>query len=441
MERFRAKDRILMGVTLFSMFFGAGNLIFPPFLGAKAGTELWPALAGFVASAVGLPVLGVVAVTLSGGLDALAARVHPRFAAAYIIILYLAIGPCLAIPRTASTSFSMAVTPFFFVEAPLWMFQLAYSLVFFAAAAAVAMHPEKLTEYLGKKLTPVLLALILVIFAASLLKPAGEAGVPKDPYGSLPAVQGFLYGYQTMDTLAALNFGMILAMNIRERGIRQEKAVRKETVRAGWIAGVFLLTVYAMLAYVGMTSGLAFSASKNGTEVLSGMVGFFFGQAGSVILAVIFVIACFNTCVGLFSCCGQYFFGVFPGIGYRRWVLLFAAVSMGISNGGLDAILRFSEPVLNAIYPVAIMLIFLAFAHPWLGRFQKVYPCSVALCGLVSILTVLGEQGLLPAFLQSVLQVIPGAAEGFAWALPSAAGIALGMIGTMVKNRKQKMRA
>ena len=122
-----------------------------------------------------------------------------------------------------------------------------------------------------------------------------------------------------------------------------------------------------------------------------------------MILAVIFVIACFNTCVGLFSCCGQYFFGVFPGIGYRRWVLLFAAVSMGISNGGLDAILRFSEPVLNAIYPVAIMLIFLAFAHPWLGRFQKVYPCSVALCGLVSVLTVLGEQGLLPAFLQSVL--------------------------------------
>ena len=215
-----------------------------------------------MASAVGLPVLGVVAVTLSGGLDALAARVHPRFAAAYIIILYLAIGPCLAIPRTASTSFSMAVTPFLPGEAPLWMFQLAYSLVFFAAAAAVAMHPEKLTEYLGKKLTPVLLALILVIFAASLLKPAGEAGIPKDPYGSLPAVQGFLYGYQTMDTLAALNFGMILAMNIRERGIRQEKAVRKETVRAGWIAGVFLLTVYAMLAYVGMTSAWLFRPAR-----------------------------------------------------------------------------------------------------------------------------------------------------------------------------------
>lgn len=436
MEKFNFKNKILIGVTLFSMFFGAGNLIFPPFLGAQAGTHTWSAFLGFAISAVGVPVLGVIAVTVSGGLEKLASRVHPKFAFLYILILYLAIGPCLAIPRTASTSFSMAVIPFMPEGMSAAVPQLLYSLVFFGLATAVAMHPEKLTEYLGKRLTPILLVLIVVLYGAALMKSADVgAGEPASIYLKGAAVQGFLDGYQTMDTLAALNFGMIVALNIRVKGIQKEKAVVKETISAGWIAGVLLLAVYAMLAYVGRLSGASFAGAKNGTEVLVEMAGLLFGKLGTIILAVIFVIACFNTCVGLFSCCGKYFAEIFPKPGYKGWVFIFAFVSMVIANVGLDMILKFSVPVLNAIYPMAILLILLALLHRWLGRFKGVYPWAAALCGISSVLIVLTQQGILIPGVSTFVKMIPAYKMGFGWLIPTAVGILAGMLTDIIKKQ------
>ncbi len=437
-EKFHARNKLLMGITLFSMFFGAGNLIFPPFLGAQAGTHGWIAFLGFAASAVGFPILGVVAVTLSGGLDKLASRVHPKFAAVYIVVLYLAIGPCLAIPRTASTSFSMVVTPFVPEGTPLGGIQLIYSLVFFAVAALVAMHPERLTEYLGKCLTPILLILIVVIFAGTMIKSPGTAAAPADAYTNMAPVQGFLDGYQTMDTLAALNFGLIVAMNIRAKGIKKEQAVMNETIWAGWIAGIVLLAVYAMLNFVGIRAGGAFADAANGTEVLMHMARFLFGRIGMVILAASFLIACFNTCVGLFSCCGKYFSGLFPKISHRAWVWGFAAVSVVIANVGLDAILKFSVPVLNAIYPLAILLIVLAFLHRWLKGFPGVYPWAALFCGVSSILMVLDQQHLLFAGLSDVLHMLPGYGAGFGWIIPTAVGMLLGMVFGRKERKTQK---
>ena len=370
-QKLDLKTKFLMGVTLFSMFFGAGNLIFPPYLGAQAGTSAWTAFIGFAMSAVGLPVLGVIAVTVSGGLNALASRVHPKFAFVYIAVLYLAIGPCLAIPRTASTSFSMAGPPFLPESVPEAPVQLLYTIVFFLAASLVAMHPEKLTEYLGKRLTPVLLTLIAALFLAALVNPAGPAAAPAEAYASAAPVEGFLYGYQTMDTLAALNFGMIVALNVQALGVREEKAVTGETVFAGWIAGALLLAVYALLTFGGRLTGTALPGTADGTEVLMRTAEHLFGKAGALILALIFVIACFNTCVGLLSCCGKYFNGCFPRIGYRAWVWGFAAVSAVLANVGLEAILLFSVPVLNAIYPLAILLIALACVLLYLFPIQQ----------------------------------------------------------------------
>lgn len=428
MKTLDKRNRILVGITLFSMFFGAGNLIFPPFLGAQAGGHTWQAFVGFVISAVCLPVLGVVAVTRSGGLEQLASRVHPRFAYGYILLLYLAIGPCLAIPRTASTSFSIAVTPFWGNPESLWMMQLAYSLVFFALAARVAMHPEKLTEYLGKRLTPILLVLIGVVFAASVLHPAGPAAAPAALYESGAPLQGFLDGYQTMDTLAALNFGMIVAMNVRAKGVDDEAGVVHETICAGWIAGLVLLAVYGMLAYVGMVSSQTFAGAADGTETLTQMVWFLFGKAGAVILACIFVIACFNTCVGLFSCCGNYFAEIFPRLSYKSWVYVFAAVSMVISNAGLGAILKFSAPALNAIYPLAILLIFLSCIHPWIRRYPGIYPWSAAVCGTVSLLLMLEKNRVVIPGITQALHWIPGYSVGFGWVLPTVVAMGVGMI-------------
>jgi len=212
MEQLSKQKLVLVGLTLFSMFFGAGNLIFPPYLGASAGTNTWIAMAGFAVTAIGFPVLGVVAVARSGGLDKLAGRVHPRFAFIFTLLIYLSIGPCLAIPRTASTSFEMAVVPFLKEEGSGAFTQFLYSAVFFSIAFAVSLKPDKLTDRLGKILTPCLLALIVVIFAGCMVHPAGSYGVPAKSYGSNPFVKGFLEGYLTMDTIAALNFGIIISL-------------------------------------------------------------------------------------------------------------------------------------------------------------------------------------------------------------------------------------
>ena len=434
-QKLDLKTKFLMGVTLFSMFFGAGNLIFPPYLGAQAGTSAWTAFIGFAMSAVGLPVLGVIAVTVSGGLNALASRVHPKFAFVYIAVLYLAIGPCLAIPRTASTSFSMAGPPFLPESVPEAPVQLLYTIVFFLAASLVAMHPEKLTEYLGKRLTPVLLTLIAALFLAALVNPAGPAAAPAEAYASAAPVEGFLYGYQTMDTLAALNFGMIVALNVQALGVREEKAVTGETVFAGWIAGALLLAVYAMLTFVGRLSGTAFPGTADGTEVLMRTAEHLFGKAGALILALIFVIACFNTCVGLLSCCGKYFNGCFPRIGYRAWVWGFAAVSAVLANVGLEAILLFSVPVLNAIYPLAILLIALAFLKRALTRFPAVYPWTALLCGVSSVLTVLEQQGLSIPGVTGLIHAIPGYAAGFGWLLPTVLGAGIGILWSVMRRK------
>ena len=436
------KNKILIGITLFSMFFGAGNLIFPPFLGAEAGTSGWLAFVGLSFSAVCFPILGVVAVTLSGGADRMANRVHPMFSVVFISALYLAIGPCLAIPRTSGTSFSMAVVPFMPDGISAVIPQLLYSVVFFGAATAVAMHPEKLTEYLGKRLTPILLVLIIVLFAAGVIMTAGGNGVldasgaePAELYVKGAAVQGFLDGYQTMDTLAALNFGMIVALNIQAKGIKKEKAVIKETISAGWIAGALLLAVYGMLTYVGKISGITFAGAANGTEVLVDMAGILFGKMGTIILGVIFVIACFNTCVGLFSCCGKYFTEIFPKISYRGWVFVFAFVSMVISNVGLDMILKYSVPVLNAIYPMAILLIVLALVHRWLGRFRSIYPWTAALCGISSVFIVLDQNGIIIPGVTALIKMLPAYEAGFGWLLPTFVGAAAGILTDLIKKQ------
>ena len=314
MQKLPVRQRLLLGFTLFSMFFGAGNLIFPPHLGAQAGSNFWPAFAGFAVSAIGLPIAGVVAVARAGGFDQLASRVHPKFSLVFTILVYLSIGPCLAIPRTASTSFEMLVP---LVGGGRGL-QLGYSIVFFAAAFLVALHPEKLTDRLGRVLCPALIALIFVLFAGCLLHPvAAQYGSPAAAYARLPAFEGILGGYQTMDALAGLNFGAVLALNIQALGVTEENAIRQNTIRAGFLAGGLLLVIYAMLGHVGALTGAAAPDCTTGAEVLSALASALFGRAGQLLLAAIFLIACFNTCVGLISCVGQYFHTLLPLPGSR----------------------------------------------------------------------------------------------------------------------------
>ena len=413
------KSLLVVSVMLFALFFGAGNLIFPPFLGQNAGENTLPAMIGFLATAVVLPVLGVVVVARFDGLEKLGKQVGARFALVFTVLIYLSIGPCLAILRTASTSFAM-LTPLLGSSAGL---QLGYSVLFFGAAFLVALRPEKLTDWLGRILCPCLIVLIVVLFAGCLIHPlAAHYGTPSAEYAALPAVQGILYGYQTMDTLAGLNFGAVIALNIRARGVTESRAVEGGTIRAGFIAGGLLLVVYAMLTHIGGISGAAFPGSDTGASVLTALADGLFGRVGQVLLAVIFVIACFNTCVGLIASVGEYFHELLPQLSYPAIAAFFALMSMLLANIGLADILSLSVPVLNAIYPIAIVLIVVEFLP---GRFQRtsVWRLSILFTAIQSIPAALPFGPL-----STLMNALPLSSLGFGWLLPALIGIGAGLL-------------
>ena len=428
-----AHHRLLMILTVFSLFFGAGNLIFPPFLAAQAGQNTWPAMAGFCLTAVGFPVLGVMAVTRAGDLHRLAARVHPAFAAVFPLLIYLAIGPGLAIPRTASTSFEMVAQAALEGSTRLPLWQLAYSLVFFAVAGLIALKPDALTQRLGKILCPLLLALIGALFVGCLLAPH-PYGAAAEAYQTHPVIQGFLDGYQTMDAIAALVFGSVIALNLRALGLTEAHAIRTEAALDGVGAGVLLGVVYLCLAHIGGVSGGAWPGAKNGAQVLSQLAGSVYGRGGMALLAAIFVVACLNTCVGLLSSCASYFHQRLPKVSYPAWVALFALISVGISNVGLNQILALSVPVLNLLYPIVLVLILLAYL-PKTETLPLLYPIAGWGTLAASAALLAAEAGVLPAALTDGLRVLPLYAQGLGWLLPCLVFLALGAGLSLVKKR------
>ena len=428
-----AHHRLLIIFTVFSLFFGAGNLIFPPFLAAQAGQNTWPAMAGFCLTAIGFPVLGIMAVTRAGDLHRLASRVHPAFAAVFPLLVYLAIGPGLAIPRTASTSFEMVAQAALEGSARLPLWQLTYSLVFFAAAGLIALKPDALTQRLGKVLCPLLLALIGALFVGCLLAPHPYGAVAAS-YQTHPVIHGFLDGYQTMDAIAALVFGSVIALNLRALGLTEAHVIRTEAALAGVGAGALLGVVYLCLAHIGGVSGGAWPGSENGAQVLSQLAGSVYGRGGMALLAAIFVVACLNTCVGLLSSCASYFHQRLPKVSYPAWVALFALISVGISNVGLNQILALSVPVLNLLYPIVLVLILLA-CLPKAEALPLLYPIAGWGTLAASAALLAAKAGVLPAALTDGLQALPLYAQGLGWLCPCLVFLALGAGLSLVKKR------
>lgn len=400
-------------------------------------------MAGFAVTAIGFPILGVAAVAKSGGLDVLARRVHPVFASIFTLLIYVSIGPGLAIPRTASTSFEMAVLPFIPTGIDAGKVQLIYSAAFFFVAFLIALKPEKLTECLGKFLTPCLLALIFIVFVRALFFKSGSFGASTEAYQAGSFVKGFLEGYQTMDTIAALNFGIVIALGIRAKGVTEERAVVKETMKAGLIAGGLLLAIYSALCYIGAMVSGTYQNGENGAQVLTYVVQKIFGQAGLVLLGVIFLIACLNTCVGLLCCCSEYFKELIPKVPYIVWSAVFAGISFLVSNLGLSNILKVSVPILQTIYPMAIVLIVLAFLHPWIAKWRFVYPVTILMTGLTSVFYILGTLGVKMGVITTVLKSLPLYKEQLVWIIPAIFGLAVGILSSILlpkrgKNEKKK---
>ena len=433
--RLAPRQSLAVGVTLFSMFFGAGNLILPPLLGVQAGREALPALAGFLVAGVGLPVLGIVVVALSGTLRDLASRVHPAFARAFVALVYLLIGPCLAIPRTASTAFEMLL-PLLPGGVSPELARLAFSVAFFALAYVLAMRPGRLTRLLGRVTGP---ALILLIVAVVLAAAASLASAPSWPnaepaaaYAGGAAAQGFLTGYQTMDLLASLTFGLVIATNVRSLGVTEGGAVMREVCRAGAIAGALMVAVYGGLAIVGVEQSAALAGVTNGAEVITACATAHFGMAGTVLVAAIFLLACLNVCVGLISCCGSYFADELPRVTYRGCALAFAAFSCAVSNLGLDALLALSATLLGCLYPPAIALVALGLVRGRLAAAPRLWRWTVLVAAVVSVAEqVRAALGLAPG-------ILPLAGVGLGWVCPALLAALLAAITSLNKVRPEK---
>lgn len=405
------KNMVLVSFMLFSLFFGAGNLIFPPFLGQNAGAHTFSAMIGFLATAVVLPVLGVVVVARFDGLDRLGQQVGKRFGIIFTVLIYLSIGPGLGIPRAASVPFEMAFAPFLpeGSNAALWM--AGYSLVFFLIALWLCLNPGKLVSRVGNYLTPSLLALLVILFVGFLFRGEVEIAVPQKEYAHLPLLKGFTEGYNTMDTIAALNFGLVIATTLRTFGIQEKKSIMAHTVLAGVCAGTILALVYAMLSYMGMCSSGVYTLADNGAQTLRAIVYQVFGAPGAVLLAAIFTLACLTTCVGLINSISQYFSTLFQKLSYRHWVIVITGFSFLVCNLGLDTILGISVPVLHAIYPVSIVLILLGLTHGLWKNNPCVYPCVVGGTAVISVVYAMD----IPGLSQLLSSVLPLYSAGYGW--------------------------
>jgi LIVCS family branched-chain amino acid:cation transporter len=437
MEKMDNRKLLFVSLMIFSMFFGAGNLIFPPQLGQLSGTNMFTSMGGFLISAVGLPILAIVVVAKAGGLHILANRVHPKFAFAFTVLIYLSIGPFLGIPRAASLAFEMGISPFLSntVNAsslPLFI----YTLVYFGIAYWLCMTPSKLVDRFGKVLTPTLLVLIASIFVCSLFKPIGEFTAPIGDYAEFPLLKGFLEGYMTMDAIAALNFGIVISIALKEMGVTEEKTLVSKTIKAGALAGLLLAIIYVMLAYLGATSQTRFGVTENGAQTLTNVVFYLFGQKGSVLLGVIFSLACLTTSVGLITSCSKYFEKLIPKISYRTLVTILCVSSMIFANVGLTQILKFSVPVLTAIYPMAIVLMVLALFDNFFKGNSYVYLFTMICTSFVSILEALGQFGLKI----NILNSLPLYSKGLGWIIPAAVGAIAGFIYGNLRNKGFKQK-
>ena len=391
------KHGLQIGLLLFGMFFGAGNLIFPPSLGFMSGGMFAPAILGFLLSGIGMPVIALIIGTFNPGSyrAEMNRKISPLFSLLLLSLIYLSIGPLMAIPRTAATSFSIGVLPITGDGAlPLAIFTILY----FAFAWWLAITPTKLLARLGKVLTPMFAVLIVVLMITGLFAYTSTSlPAPLGKYSASAFGTGFIEGYNTMDALAGLAFGIVVVGVVRDLGVSDPADVARGTILSGVGSGLIMAVVYALVTVVGAQSRGAFAPSSNGGIAFAQIARMYLGDAGLVVLAVTVTVACLKTAVGLVTSCSQTFVGMFGGrVTYRGWAVVFTLVSFALANGGLDALIAWSLPVLSVMYPLAIVLIVLALAGGAFGYDRVVLAWAE---GTTLPAAVLGAAGSAPAAL------------------------------------------
>ncbi|MGY0693922.1 branched-chain amino acid transport system II carrier protein [Virgibacillus sp. FSP13] len=431
----------VIGVMLFALFFGAGNLIFPAQLGQYAGTNIWPAVVGFLITGVGLPFVGILAMGFSGSrnLEELASRIHPVYAIFFTSMLYLTIGPLFAAPRTGTVAYNVGIAPFVsegFQQGGL----LLFTFLFFTVTLWLSLNPAKLVDNVGKILAPGIVVLLVILLTMVIVKPMGSIQPPQDAYASGGFLQGFLEGYNTMDALASLVFGIIVINVIRSMGVKSTRGVLSATARSGAVAITLLGVIYVGIAYLGGTSTETFGLFATGGPVLSSAASYYFGTLGSVMLAIVITLACLTTSIGLVTACAEYFHTLVPKVSYKKFVWFFSAFTFVIANFGLANIITYSVPVLMFLYPLAIVLMILTFLSPLFNHSRLVYASATVVTFIISVIDGLKSLcdslginyfGWLQQIVSLYEQFLPLYNQGLGWFFPALIVIAL--TGTIVR--------
>lgn len=423
---------IAIGLMLFALLFGAGNLIFPAAMGQNAGVNVWYAVLGFCVTGVGLPLISIAALGYSGCLDLeeAAGRVHPWYGVFYSVVSYLAIGPCFAAPRTGTVSFEIAVKPFlgsFSPDIALPIFLLIFFLLTYWLAAA----PSKLVDRVGKILTPALLAVILLLIVQSFISPLGTPQAPTKNYATpvTAVMQGILDGYNTLDAIASFIFATLVISFVKEGGVTQPKAIMKQVLLSGSIAVALLAFIYIFIAKIGADSVTQLGILETGAPVLAGSAKILFGNLGAAILAVIVLLACLSTSVGLVTCCAAYFMRLLGHFSYKTYAVIFCVISYLVGLFGLKTIIVSTIPVLMFIYPLLVALICLIFLDKFFGGRQCVYAWTIAFTFVMATINLLETAGVNLGSFETMLQTyVPLHTFGMGWIPFAAVGFVIGLI-------------
>ena len=438
MKKLTIKEYLLLGSMLFGMFFGAGNLIFPVYMGQLSGANSIPAIIGFCMTGVGLPLLGIAAIGISKseGLFYASKKVATWFSYFFTVILYLSIGPLFAIPRTATVSFTTGITPFISADqTQLGLF--IYTLIFFALVLLFSLRPSKIMTWIGKYINSIFLVLLFCLLVMAVIKPIGSfmSVQPVDSYVSQPFFTGLLEGYNTMDALASLAFAIVLINAIKEFEIKDAKEIAKITLKSGMVAVALMAVIYFGLTILGAQSVLLQGASENGGVALAILAKHYYGAIGNVLLAGIMIFACLKTAIGLVTSCAETFVEVFPKtVSYRIYAIGFTLVSFLLSNFGLDRILKYSLPALLFLYPITIVFVLLLLVGSFVGENKMIYQSTIIATMIAAFMDTFSKpsytfvHSALTDALVNLYHKLPMYEIGFSWVIFSVIGFIIGFI-------------
>ena len=447
-KKLTMKETIVVASTLFGMFFGAGNLIFPVHLGQMAGSNSVPAIIGFCITAVTIPILAVAAIgnTHSDNLMQLSNKVSGWYGKVFTAVLYLTIGPFFAIPRCASVSFTTGMAPLV-GESHYKLWQLLFTFVFFAFVMYFSLRPGKITTWIGRIINPLFLVFLGILVIAALINPGAPMSdvAPVETYESGALFNGIIEGYGTMDAIAGLAFGIVIINVVRDLGVENDGDVARETLKAGVFTGLLMLVIYALTIVMGAQSRGLFEVSDNGGIALAQISNHYLGAIGSVVLALTITLACLKTALGLVTSCGEMFIKLIPGkLNYRGWAMFFTLFSFIVSNVGLTAIINYAVPVLMLLYPLVTVLIIMALCEKAFGKSRYVYMWVTIGAFIPAVFDFCKT---LPEGVQNALNIsamtdfgrsiFPFFDLGLGWVVPALIGLVIGIVLTLVNRGKQ----